>query len=339
MISHLLIVGLEGLTLTDFEKDFLEKYQPAGVILFSRNYESPAQLVELIASIQELAHDKSFFISVDQEGGRVQRFKKQFTLIPAAMEIAKKNSPKLVFDYYHHMGQELKACGVNMDFAPVCDALTNAHNTVIGDRAFSTDLNENEKYISAAVRGLITSGIISCAKHLPGHGRSKKDSHTEKVILKITQEELNQEMQSFKRAAKSKVPTMMVSHMIVDILDNELPCSLSPKAMSYFKEELNFKGLFISDDMDMAAINDFFEPGEALRLAAQAGCHLIIYRTIQSAEKALDSFESSDMAIDPAFLKNQMREINDLKSIWLKDYKVPKVADMQGVLPMELKFS
>ena len=143
----LIITGIKGTTLTDDEKSFIEKEKVGGVILFTRNYESPAQLAMLVNSIQVLRDEYPLFISVDHEGGRVMRFKNHFTQFPPMLEVTKKKSPKLCFEVFNIMSAELSACGVNLSYAPVCDLFTNPKNTVIGDRSFGSNPEEVSKFV------------------------------------------------------------------------------------------------------------------------------------------------------------------------------------------------
>src|SRR5690606_39015320 len=142
------------------------------------------------------------FIAVDQEGGRVMRFKRHFTQFPAMMELAKLDSPKLIFEAHEVKAKELAACGINLSFDPVCDILTNPDNKVIGDRAYGSDVETVEKFISAAIRGLQTNGVLACAKHFPGHGGTTKDSHYDLPLVKTTVEEMRaRELQPFIKAS------------------------------------------------------------------------------------------------------------------------------------------
>ena len=164
-IGQLFITGISGLSLTVEESEFLENNNIGGVILFKHNYQDPAQLAELVNSIQALRDEYPLFVSVDQEGGRVIRFKTHFTQFPSMHEIGQLDSPKLTFEVHKVLAEELKACGVNLDYSPCCDVWNNPKNKVIGDRAFGKTPDEVEKHVSAAIRGLDAGNILSCAKH------------------------------------------------------------------------------------------------------------------------------------------------------------------------------
>ena len=176
-LGQLFITGISGVHLNDEEREFIESEQIGGVILFSHNYESPAQLAELINSIQHLRKEYPLFISIDHEGGRIHQFKSGFTWFPSMGELAKLDSPKICFHAHKIMADELKTIGFNLSFSPCCDILTNKDNKVIGDRSFGNSGDVVSKFISSAIRGLQTNGILACAKHFPGHGSTSKDSH------------------------------------------------------------------------------------------------------------------------------------------------------------------
>jgi beta-N-acetylhexosaminidase len=176
-LGELFIVGFAGLELSDDTAAFLSQAGIGGVILFAHNYESPAQVAELINRVQQCRAQLPLWIGVDQEGGRVQRFKKPFTLIPSAEKVAACGSPKLAFELGEMIGKELKAVGVNLNFCPVADINTNPKNPVIGARAYGSDEEQVSKYVTALVRGMLVSKVQPCVKHFPGHGDTSTDSH------------------------------------------------------------------------------------------------------------------------------------------------------------------
>ena len=155
-IGQCFITGISGLALTKHEKEVLTKEKIGGVIFFAHNYEDPAQLVELTNEIKSLQTELPLFLSVDQEGGRVQRFKNGFTVFPPMYEIAKKlKSPKAIYELHSMMGKELAACGINLDFSPCTDIWTNQKNTVIGDRAFGNTADEAGQILLQTFRELV----------------------------------------------------------------------------------------------------------------------------------------------------------------------------------------
>ena len=332
-VGQLIITGIKGTTLSQEESEFIEKEKIGGIILFAHNYEDPAQLAELVNSIQKLRDEYPLFISVDHEGGRVIRFRNQFSQFPAMLEVAKHDSPKLVFEVHQVMASELSACGVNLVFSPVCDILTNDENKVIGDRAFGRDPETVEKFISAAIRGLQTSGLLSCAKHFPGHGDTTKDSHFDLPLIKNSLDKIrSRELIPFIKASKSRVEFMMMGHLQVDELDQKLPTTLSPKAYEFLRDETKFSKIIITDDMEMKAITDKFTLEEASVLALQAGADMLLFKTPEAAIKALTGLKD---AIKKKVLKKEsivdkLQRVEKCKRDHFKEYKplyIPQIAE------------
>lgn len=332
--GQLIISGIKGTALLPEEIDFIKNEKLGGVILFSHNFEDPAQLAELVNSIQKLRDEYPLFISVDHEGGRIIRFKKHFTQFPAMLDLAKLDSPKLVFEAHQVMAKELAACGINLSFSPVCDILTNPDNKVIGDRAYGTDAETVEKYISAAIRGLQTSGLLSCAKHFPGHGGTTQDSHTELPLVKTTLAELkSREMIPFIKASKSRVEFMMMAHLLVDAIDDKLPTSLSSRAYDFLRNETKFTKVVVTDDMEMKAVADRFTTEEAAIMAMNAGADMLIYRTMDNAKIALKGIREAvkKRTIKKESMVEKFGRVERCKKEFLSDYQpiyIPKIADV-----------
>jgi beta-N-acetylhexosaminidase len=323
LIGQSFITGITGTSLLDEERQFLEKENIGGVILFTDNYESPAQLAELINEIQKCRNEYPLFISVDHEGGRVIRFKQDFIQFPAMLKLSRLDSPKLVFSAAKIMAEELTAVGVNLNFSPVCDILTNPDNKVIGDRAFGEDEETVSKYVSSVIRGFQTNGLIACAKHFPGHGGTTKDSHFDLPLVKDSLDSLRErEFQPFIKSIKSRVEFLMMAHLRVDCIDEDLPTTLSKKAYDIIRDELRFNKIIISDDMEMGAIEKHFTAGEAGIMALNAGADIIQYR---SFAKTKEVYEAVQEAIKTKKIKNsdisdKFNRIQEVKKQYLSTY-------------------
>lgn len=334
-LGQLIFTGISGTSLTTDEKNFIENENIGGVILFSENYESPAQLAELVNEIQALRQEYPLFIAVDHEGGRVVRFKEHFTKIPPMLELAQANSPKLCFRVTKMMAEELSVCGVNVNLSPVCDVLSNPDNQVIGDRAFGKDPEVVSGFISSAIRGFQTNGILACAKHFPGHGDTSIDSHFKLPIIKKSMDELWEvDLPPFVKAVKSRVEFVMMAHVIIEGLDPELPCSLSPKAYDLLRKELRFTKLIITDDMQMKAIADRWSTGEAAVLAIKAGADIIEYRDMDEAKLALAGLKEAvkDKTFKPEALKKKYDRILESKKTHLSEYRPNYIPDIKKVV-------
>jgi beta-N-acetylhexosaminidase len=282
-IGQLLFIGIRDKSLTQDEAEFIVKNNIGGVILFARNIESPEQVHALCAQIQNLRHktrDKlPLFIGVDQEGGRVARMKAPFTQWPPLAEIGKLDSTSVAFRFALAMGAELHAVGINLDFAPCVDVFTNPENKIIGDRSLSTDPEQVAKLASALVRGYIKSGVIPCAKHFPGHGHTLIDSHEDLPVEQADLERLRQvELVPFKKVFRARLDMVMTAHIKFPKVDPEWPVTLSAKFLQgLLREELRYRNIVISDDLDMKALAGRYPTAEIPVKAFQAGCDILLY--------------------------------------------------------------
>lgn len=283
LIGQHMLIGVSGATLTSAEKKFIIENNISGVVLFARNCLEPKQIRDLCAEIQSLRHkmkDKApLFIGIDMEGGRVHRLKPPFTQWPALKNIGDLDAPTLAFHFTQRMGVELMAVGINLDFAPCVDVYTNPANTVIGDRAVSSDPYQVEKMASALIRGYIKSGVLSCAKHFPGHGHTIIDSHEELPIEKADLKRLNEvELVPFKKALRSRVDMVMTAHILFENIDPKWPVTLSEIFLkNMLRQELKYKGLVITDDLDMKAMAKHYDKDQIPVRAMQAGADLLLY--------------------------------------------------------------
>ena len=314
-IGQLLFIGIRGKSLSQDESEYLIKNNIGGVILFARNIESPEQVHALCAQIQGLRHktrDKlPFFIGVDQEGGRVARMKAPFTQWPPLATLGKLDSTSVAFRFALDMGHELRAVGINTDFAPCVDVYTNPKNQVIGDRAISSDPEQVAKIASALVRGYIKSGIIPCAKHFPGHGNTLADSHDELPVEEADLERLRSvELVPFKKVFRARLDMVMTAHIKFPKIDPEYPVTMSEKFIKQMlRQEFRYRGLVISDDLDMKALAAHYGVEEIAVRTLQAGCDILMYCNkfehpqiaIEAITKAAKDHRLSAQTIDEAY--------------------------------------
>ncbi|HAR42346.1 MAG TPA: beta-N-acetylhexosaminidase [Bdellovibrionales bacterium] len=291
-LGELFLIGFNGFELSDETAAFLSQARIGGTILFAQNYDIPSQLAELTNQIQECRTSEfPLWIGVDHEGGRVQRFKKGFSRIPDAASIGATNSPKLAFEIAEVMAKELRAAGVNLNFVPVCDIASNPKNPVIGNRSFGSNEEIVSKMASGFLRGHLVNGVQACVKHFPGHGDTVTDSHLALPRMETPLEILkNRELKPFAKAFKSHCSMVMTAHILNPNLDPEFPATLSSKTLrELLRKEMRYSRVVVSDDMEMKAITDNFGAEDAPRLAIQAGCDLLIYRSEASARHAYES--------------------------------------------------
>lgn len=337
-IGQHLIIGLSGETLTADEKSFIIDNNIGGVVLFARNCKSPEQVFNLCSEIQNLRHElpykTPFFISIDMEGGRVHRFKDPFTQWPPLKKLGDLDAPTVSFEFAQRMGDELSAVGVNLDFAPCLDVFTNPKNTVIGDRAISTEPNIVAKHASALIRGYLKSNIISCAKHFPGHGHTLIDSHVDLPVCDLTLDHLRiNELVPFNKALRSKIPMVMIAHILFSKIDDKNPATFSKTIVTdLLKSEMRFEGIVVSDDLDMGALSKYHSTQDIPVKALQAGIDLLLYCNKPDSPKiamkailgALEKCELTELQIQKSYEKILEFKI---ENIILSDEK--KFSDIQ----------
>jgi beta-N-acetylhexosaminidase len=344
-LGELFIMGFSGTELADDTSAFLSQARIGGVVLFAANYESPEQVATLINQVQECrTGELPLWITVDHEGGKVQRFKMGFTRLPEAGVIAKKDSPKLLFELSELIAAELKAVGINVNFAPVADINSNPKNPVIGARAYGEDEDTVSKMVSAFVRGHLHQGVQPCVKHFPGHGDTTVDSHFALPKVEDTIDALRErELRPFVKAFKSGCRWVMTAHLLNPNLDPKFPATLSKKVLTeLLRDDMRYTGLIVSDDMEMKAVVDHFGAEEAPRLAVEAGCDLLIYRSEAAARHAYASLLKAleEGRLDPERVLESVDLSMDMKREFLVPYGPldPKTASKKTGLPETAEF-
>lgn len=286
-----LIVGIDGLELDSDTRQFLRHPAVGGVILFSRNYESPEQLKRLTGAIARLRSPR-LLITVDQEGGRVQRFRSGFTPLPPPGVLGRwyHNRPDRGRDLaYRHgrvMAAELLDCGVDMSWAPVLDL--DRGSRVIGDRAMSEDAGAVADLGAYYIAGMHDAGMKSCGKHFPGHGSVVADSHDEVVVDDRELDELVIDLQPF-AALANRLDSVMMAHVCYPARD-EGPAGFSKAWIGEcLRGELGFEGAVVSDDLDMHGAAPGGDIGQRLAYALQAGCNAALVCRPGSVRRLLES--------------------------------------------------
>jgi beta-N-acetylhexosaminidase len=273
-----LVIGVEGLELTLADLKRLSSPKVSGVILFSRNYESPSQLTRLTQQIKNL--NSSLTIMVDQEGGRVMRFREGFSALPPLAEFGKQfdtEGPLQALANARHYGalmaRELLACGVDLSLSPVVDLGINQE--IIGTRAFHADPKKVVALAQAWIEGMNSVGMKSVLKHFPGHGSVKGDTHLNSLSdARSFDEILNTDLYPFLSLIQSDY--VMASHVIYPEVDS-LPASFSPVWLKQIlREKLGFNGIIISDDLGMQAAKFSKDPKIPIQMALNAGCDQVL---------------------------------------------------------------
>ncbi len=289
--GNLFILGFNGQELSSETAALLTQSPPAGVILFAYNLTEAEQITRLTQQVQTQRQDLPFWISVDQEGGRVQRCKQGFTRIPTAASIGATGSTEQAYAMASQVARELRQVGINLNFSPIADIATRAENPVIGDRSYGSDPELVSKMVKATVQGYLDQGVQPCVKHFPGHGDTTTDSHFFLPRVDTPLETLRQrEFKPFQEAFRAECAMVMTAHIMNDHLDRKYPSTLSRYVLqTVLRKELQYNHLILSDDMEMKAIADHFGIEEAPGLAVAAGCDLLIYRSETGARQALES--------------------------------------------------
>ncbi len=278
----MLVVGFEGLTPPDYILDRIASGQIGGVILFGRNVETPEQLARLTQTCHDAARQAGrppLLIGIDQEGGTVARLRAHFTESPGAMALGAADDLELAADVSAMLARELRALGINWDYAPVVDLTHNISNLSVGTRSPGSDRERVSQIISAEIQGFQREGVAASAKHFPGLGNTPVDTHLALAVIEGSLDYLwDQDLVPFCAAVAAGVASVMVSHVKFTALDSEHPATLSPVIVKrLLREEIGYDGIACSDSMEMKAISDHYGAGESAVLAALAGLDVLHY--------------------------------------------------------------
>lgn len=275
-IGQMVMIGIQGTKVDDDSLYMLNQYHMGGVILFDRNMESPEQVKQLTSDLQAQSNEKvPLFIGIDEEGGDVVRMAEKLTPPPSQKEIGATGDIEQAKTWAIKTAKSLKDMGINVNFAPVADVGSN------DKRSYSTDTNTVIDFVRAATKGYQQENIIYSLKHFPGIGKGKVDSHVDSSSIDVTKEILMAEdIIPFKTIIDENEPNdyfILVSHLKYPALDEEYPASLSSKIMTdLLRYELGYKGIIITDDMEMGAVanhNDFRSIGVK---AVKAGADIVL---------------------------------------------------------------
>src|ERR1700674_1942502 len=244
----------------------------AGVVLYQRNFTSVQGLRELTLAIRQAA-GRPVLIGIDQEGGTRFALRKPFTAWPSAAELGRLGDVDSVEQVARAMATELRAVGGNVNFAPMLDLHVILESPVTMDRSFGSDPNLVARMGAAFDRGLRSGGVLSCAKHFPGHGDAAVDPHLDLPVFAGTMERLESaELVPFAAAIAAGVPLVMTAHILLPKIDPENPASLSRTMLDgVLRRRLRFDGVILADDLGMGAIAKRYGPGEAAVQTVRAG--------------------------------------------------------------------
>lgn len=277
-IGQMMFAGMEGTTLDAKTKHFIDNGELGGLILYANNLTDVEQSVRLLNAIkQENAGRLPLLLGVDQEGGRVERLPGMVHM-PANQDIGEKNDPDFSYRIGQLLGEELRAFGFNLDFAPVLDINSNPDNPIIGDRSFGNRPDLVSGLGIQTMKGIQSQNVISVVKHFPGHGDTSVDSHLELPVVDKSYAELRQlEFIPFQAAIEDGADVVMIAHILLPQLDAKFPSSMSKTMITdMLRGELGYNGVVITDDMTMDAIADNFTLSDAVVQAIKAGGDLVL---------------------------------------------------------------
>lgn len=305
------ILDVLGYELSAQEKEVLAHPLVAGVILFTRNFYDIQQLKELVGQIRLYAN-KEIVIAVDHEGGRVQRFREGFTVLPSAGELLQhsnvEEAKKLAYASGWVMASELIACDIDFSFAPVLDI--NGISDVIGNRAFATTPEQVTELAGAYINAMQATGMATTGKHFPGHGSVKADSHIALPIDSRTKSEIfNSDIVPFKSLiAQGALTAVMPSHVVYD------QCDAQPAGFSHYwlqqvlRQQLGFSGVIISDDLSMHGASFVGDHVSRAKRALEAGCDLILAcNDSDAAISILDALPTPNLVESRAIQQMQLK--------------------------------
>ena len=291
-----------------------------GIIYFTCDIESKEQFTNLINEHKSKAQNP-LFLSIDQEGGRVERTENihERYLSP---RFAYKKGEKFLEEQTTKIANELREYGINLNFAPCADVNTNPHNPIIGERAFSDKTDDVIKGVKLVAQTYRKNGIIPCVKHFPGHGDADKDSHLTLPQIDLPMDVMEEiHIKPFKFAVENNIEMIMAAHLHCTCFDKEvLPASLSKNAIGYLRNKLKYGGVIISDDMVMKGVQDYGST-EAVLMGIRAGLDMFIFRdcdkmTIDVIENVVKIVEKDEDLKERVINSNQ--RISELK----KQYKI-----------------
>lgn len=293
-----LLIDIAGKSLTAEDRELFRHPLVGGMILFTRNFESIGQLTELVREVRSL-RAPPLLITVDHEGGRVQRFRKDFTVLPSMRLIGRRHdldpvAGKLLAKQCGWlMAAELLATGIDLSFAPCVD-LDYGISSVIGDRSFHRDPHVVVELSQAFIHGMKEAGMVATAKHFPGHGAVVADSHLALPVDRRAAADMTDDLYPYERLIANGLPAIMAAHVVYEDVDAH-PASMSSRWLQdELRGRLGFTGAVFSDDLNMEGANYAGGPLERVRAAWNAGCDMLpLCNNRKGVLHVIDGFKNS----------------------------------------------
>jgi len=301
-IGQLLLVGFTGLEPDDHIKEMIEKYRVGNILLFGRNLVNVDQAIKMNNNLQELALNSGgipLSISTDQEGGCTTRINKRVSLVPGNMGLGAIDDEDAAYRHGAIQAREMLALGINQNLGPVLDINMVPRSPIIGARAFGDTPGQCAGLGAALVKGLQDNGVNATLKHFPGQGAIPADTHHDAPVLELSREELlARELLPFKQAIEAGAASIMTAHIKLPAFEPEdIPVTMSKAVLTgLLRDELGFKGVVMSDGLEMGAITKHFSIGEASVRAVQAGLDMLM--VCHTKEEQLEALEAVQEAVD-----------------------------------------
>jgi beta-N-acetylhexosaminidase len=330
-----LIIDISGTSLTTEDTEILQHPLIGGVILFSSNYESLKQLIELTSAIHKLREPK-LLVCVDHEGGRVQRFRDDFTSLPPVQRLqtlydhGQEQACEAAHAHAWVMAAELKSIGVDLSFAPVVDINYN-NNSVMKERMLHANPEAVASLSMCYVQGMNEAGMESVAKHFPGHGFCESDSHEELPIDERSIDEiLSNDLVPFCRLIDAGISAIMTAHIVFPQVDAIATTFSSYWLQTILRKKLNFRGAIISDDLNMQAANSVGDYVDRSKSALNSGCDaLLLCNNRNAVVQVLDNLRYENTGTENQMRlsalqgqKGLSRDALEKEGKWLKSKKV-----------------
>lgn len=346
LLAQIFMFGWAGEEPSELLTQWISERGLGSVKVFGWNTNNTEKVALSVSAVQELAQRRPLkiplFVATDQEGGPIRHVKGDTTTTPGNMAIGASRYPVDAYYSAYYISREIKALGINMNFAPTVDLYTNLDSSVIGERSFGEDAELAGQLASAFSAGSIAAGVIPTAKHFPGHGDTSSDSHIKLPAVYISMEEAEKrELIPYKYLISQGIPAIMSAHIIYEKIDQE-PASLSKKWLTeILREKLNYKGLIITDDMMMRGAWGYAgNSSKAFNRAILAGNDIILSSRTAELDEQLWYLNLGSIQTDPEFRKiveTAARRVVYYKLVYFKGENAaplyPEIARLKEQIP------
>lgn len=327
-IAQMLIIYYSSTTYDESLEQTIKEVKPGGFILMNDNISTYQNTLNLVKSMQKDSKIP-MIISIDQEGGIVQRLQKitdiEVTNIPSMLALGKTNDKNLAYNVGKIMAQQLKTLGINLDFAPVVDIYSNKDNKVIANRSFGSNSEEVTTMALALKQGLEDNNVNTCLKHFPGHGDTAVDSHYNLPVINKDYNDLSKvELIPYYKAIKNNTNMIMIGHIALPkITKDNTPASLSKEIITnLLKTKLKYQGLVITDALNMKALTDNYSDKEIYTMAINAGVDLLLMpngsrKAIEYIKESIKEKKITEEMINTSVTKILTYKYNHVKEEYL----------------------